>query len=108
MEIHWTSILAEGRLWQSLLLKLSIYDTSGVLALAGHDRRAPISDEVVVEYKRFPDSASMVTYTKNVQYCQNDGPRLCEEQWREHEESKQLDSGRGVNNSLAAKTDMLI
>ncbi len=76
MEIHWTSILAEGRLWQSLLLEVSIYDTSGVLALAGHDRRAPISDEVVVEYKRFPDSASMVTYTKNVQYCHNDGPRL--------------------------------
>jgi len=49
MEIHWTSILAEGRLWQSLLLKVSIYDTSRVLALAGYDRRAPISGEAVVE-----------------------------------------------------------
>jgi len=68
-------ILAEGRLWQSLLLKARMSDTSGVLALAGHNRRAPISGEVVVSRKFF-DSASNGHMYRKCQYCQNNGPRL--------------------------------
>jgi len=47
MGVHWN--LGRGKVVAVLVIESSMYDTSGVLALAGHDRRAPISGELMVE-----------------------------------------------------------